>query len=82
MDTTYLSGNINELTAEFRARVEDLLENTDGVKDMTTESLARWVSEEFSKMLVEREEEAWELYDDDESEADDPDGFSRDYLED
>lgn len=54
-----LEGSINELTDEFRDRVQDLFENTDGVRDMTTESLARWVSEEFSKFLVEKDEPVW-----------------------
>lgn len=62
-DTTHLSGNINELTAEFRTRTEEFLETVD-LRDheATNESLARWLSEEFSKLLVEREEEAWEGY--------------------
>lgn len=49
--------SINEVAAEFRQRVEELFENTDGIRDMTTESLARWVSEEFTKYLIELEEE-------------------------
>lgn len=64
-----LEGSINELADEFRYRVQELFENTDGVRDMTTESLARWVSEEFSKFLVEYDEtEMFTEYDEDDSE--------------
>lgn len=52
----YLPGSINSLTDEFRGRIEELLEEAPyGVA--SPETLARYVSEEFSKFLVEKDEQ-------------------------
>lgn len=50
----YLDDDINSLTHEFRARIEELLDDH-GVAAEEVYTLARHVSEEFSKILVENE---------------------------
>ena len=52
----FINESLNELKSQFQQRVEDLLENTEGIQDTTPETLARWITDEFGKFLVELDE--------------------------
>lgn len=52
----YIERSVNELADEFRERVEILLEEVLPGTNPSSETLARWISEEFGKLLVEEGE--------------------------
>lgn len=48
-----VSGNLNDFVVEFCDRVVELFENSEMELNYNNETVARWVGETLSKMLVE-----------------------------
>ena len=48
-----IRGNINQFKALLRDELFEFFENNEGIQHLTTETLARWVSDEVGKVILD-----------------------------
>ena len=70
-----IRGNINQFKATLQQELFEFFENNEGLQHLTTETLARWVTDEVGKVILDNQAET----EDDEPEEDQEELIARLY---